>query len=320
MLKLKYLYHNPDLAKMLLENWYYDPSDPNLLKRFRISANAVYPFTKDDQRCFLRFAPVSEKADKNTAAELEFLEYLRSKGYLTPEPIASKKGEKVLIRDTPWGEYIACAFKAVPGKCLGDDGFTDETAFLYGKSLGSLHSLSAEYKPSGKKRWNHTDVFRWIDKTLETLPEEKKAKKEFHSLHENFSRLSVEAGNYGLIHYDFELDNVFYDDRSGTVSVIDFDDAVYHWYAMDIERSLNSLMTDLKEPPSEETEKRFLAGYKSSFPLPEGLKNLLPLFRKFADLYKYTRIKRSIFEKWPNETGWVVDLRRKLEEASKKML
>lgn len=44
-----------------------------------------------------------------------------------------------------------------------------------------------------------------------------------------------------MIHYDFEFDNVFYDDESTTCNIIDFDDAMYHWYAMDIELTLDSL-------------------------------------------------------------------------------
>jgi Ser/Thr protein kinase RdoA (MazF antagonist) len=252
-------------------------------------------------------------------AELEFLKYLRDKGYPAPEPTPSKEGEEILIRETPWGQYIACAFQSVPGNPLSEDDFTAETAFLYGKSLGTLHSLSARYKPAGEKRRNHTDVFSWISKTLKTLPDEKEAKEELGNLQANFSRFSVEAATYGLIHYDFELDNIFYDERTGTVSVIDFDDSLYHWYAMDIERSLHCLMTEIEKPPSKEIKNRFIAGYESSFPFPDNTWNILHLCRKFADIYSYTRIKRSIHEKWPNETGWVVDLRSKLEEASKKL-
>lgn len=42
MLKLKYLFDNENLAQMILENWEYDHDDPNLLKYYRISSNAVY--------------------------------------------------------------------------------------------------------------------------------------------------------------------------------------------------------------------------------------------------------------------------------------
>ncbi len=42
MLKLKYLFDNKDLAHMILNNWEYDYDNPDLLKHYRISSNAVY--------------------------------------------------------------------------------------------------------------------------------------------------------------------------------------------------------------------------------------------------------------------------------------
>ncbi len=41
------------------------------------------------------------------------------------------------------------------------------------------------------------------------------------------------------------MDNVFYDEQSDTFNPIDFDDAVYHWFIMDVEQSLNNLREDL---------------------------------------------------------------------------
>jgi len=65
MLKLKYLFDNEDLAKMILENWKYDPSSIEMFKYFRISSNAVYPFKSEEKVMLLRFAPCTEK-DKIT--------------------------------------------------------------------------------------------------------------------------------------------------------------------------------------------------------------------------------------------------------------
>jgi hypothetical protein len=41
MLKLKHLFDNRDLAKMILDNWQYDPSSTDMFEYFRISSNAV---------------------------------------------------------------------------------------------------------------------------------------------------------------------------------------------------------------------------------------------------------------------------------------
>lgn len=47
MLKLKNLFDNRDLTKMILENWEYDPSSLDMFDYYRISSNAVYPFKNE---------------------------------------------------------------------------------------------------------------------------------------------------------------------------------------------------------------------------------------------------------------------------------
>ena len=75
MLKLKYLFDNKDLAMMILGNWEYDPSSIDMLKYYRISSNAIYPFKNEGKVRFLRFAPCDEKDKNNIIAELEFITY-----------------------------------------------------------------------------------------------------------------------------------------------------------------------------------------------------------------------------------------------------
>ena len=64
MLKLKYLFENFDLARKCMEFYECDmDSVDEMLRYFRISSNAIYPFRlKPDGRiCFLRLSPAEEK-------------------------------------------------------------------------------------------------------------------------------------------------------------------------------------------------------------------------------------------------------------------
>jgi len=90
MMKIKHLYDNESLATMLVKNWFYDEESLDLFKYFRISSNAIYPFKSKGNLRFLRFAPKTEKNFSEIAAELEFIAYLKYKGYLVPETIPSK--------------------------------------------------------------------------------------------------------------------------------------------------------------------------------------------------------------------------------------
>ena len=79
MLKLRHLFDNRDLALMLLGNWEYDKNNTDILKFFRISANAIYPYIHNGKTFLLRFIPWDEKTENEMERELEFIQYLQKK-------------------------------------------------------------------------------------------------------------------------------------------------------------------------------------------------------------------------------------------------
>lgn len=315
MLKLKYLFDNRDLAKMILENWEYDPSSLYMFNFYRISSNAIYPFKTDGKTKLLRFLPIEEKDKNNLIGELEFIRYLNLKKYPALCTIASKNNEEFLEVSTPWGIYFAVVFDRVAGVQFGDIDYTYDICKKHGRSLGKLHKLSSEYKPIRKLRWSYEDVLLWIEKELSNFPDEILAIQEVKILKEYLPKLPKNDQNFGLIHYDFELDNIFYDQATDTLNIIDFDDAMYHWYAMDIEQALDSIMNDSSCENYSLMKDVFIEGYREEFNVTDDILSLLPIFRRFANLYGYVRILQSSAEVWNNEPEWLVHLRGKLAIA-----
>lgn len=315
MLKLKYLFNNVDLAEMILKNWNYDEASLELFEYFRISSNAIYPFEYEGKTRLLRFAPKEEKLKSNILAELDFIAYLRDNRYGVLESAASKHGEELVEARTPWGEYYASVFKRVSGVQISDTDFSDAILFSYGKALGRLHHLSSQYTPGKSKRWSHNDVLDWMQGVLMDFPEKSAALREVKLLRDYFASIPKSPNHYGLVHYDFEYDNVFYDDKSKSCNVIDFDDSMYHWYAMDIEQALNSLQDCIPPEISNQKKEYFMDGYSTEYGIPSDLEEILPACRRFADLYGYVRTLRSIAEKWDHEPEWLTDLREELEEG-----
>ncbi|GAB6989227.1 phosphotransferase enzyme family protein [Paenibacillus pini] len=315
MLSLKYLFTNEDLAKMVLNNWEFDPESIEMFKYYRISANAIYPFQIKGYTHLLRFAPTSEKSKENILAELDFISYLRKEGYGVLESVASRDQRELLELQTPWGEYYASVFKRVSGVQLNQTDFSDDIVFNYGKALGKLHQLSSVYIPSENMRWSYRDVLRWIQDVLIDFPEETAALKEAGLLQEYFAATPITERNFGLIHYDFEYDNVFYDKESSSCNVIDFDDAMYHWYAMDIEQALNSLKDCMEPNLLEDKKKCFMDGYLTEYDISEEDAAIVPACRRFANVYGYTRKLRSMAEKWDHEPEWLLQLRERLKES-----
>ncbi|MBE0685758.1 MAG: phosphotransferase [Anaerolineaceae bacterium] len=313
MLKFRYLFDNPDLARMLVKNWDYDEESEELFQYFRISANAIYPLRIQGETCYLRFSPVSEKSKENIRAELVFLDYLRGQGYPAMDAVRSKSGDSLVQKDTPWGEYYACVFKRVAGKQISQTAFNDEIMYAYGSALGELHALSRKYTNPGVKRWTHRDVFDWIEMTLAELGLDQLPMQELALLKREFDQLTINQENYGLIHFDFEPDNVFYDETSQRCSVIDFDDAMVHWFVMDIVQALEAIRDEMDLDDCSHQEAVFLKGYCSQFDVDEELLSMRSVFRRFADLYQFVRVARAIQEQWENEPVWMVELREKLK-------
>ncbi len=315
MMKLRHLFNNPALAEMLLKNWEFDETSLDLFQYFRISANAIYPFQKDGEVRFLRCCPISEKTRDNILAELEFVNYLRGRQYNALEPVPSRDGDGLVQKSTPWGEYYASVFKCVTGTQISETDFNDGIMFAYGAALGQLHELSSSYTAPKTKRWTHVDVFKWIEDTFKGLAIEASPMNELNLLREYFSNVPINQKNYGLIHYDFELDNVFYDETTNSCSVIDFDDAMYHWYVMDIVQALDSLKSEIAENVFSHKQAVFIEGYRSRFDLDNDLYATTLVIKRFANLYGYARVARALQEHWDNEPGWMTGLRIKLNKA-----
>lgn len=313
MLKLKYLFDNRDLVRMILEHWDYDPSSLDMLNFYRISSNAVYPFKYNGKTRLLRFSPCSEKNKDNVLSELEFIRYLKLNGYPALCTVPSKDNQELLEVNTPWGDYFAVVFDRVAGVQLEELHYTSDICRKHGKYLGKLHKLSSEYKPTIKLRWSHEDVLIWIENELSNFTGEDLAKKEVRLLKSFLSKLPKNDQTYGLIHYDFELDNVFYDEVTDRLNVIDFDDSMYHWYTMDIEQALDSIMCETSCKDHSLLMDNFIKGYREEFNISDEMLSYMPIFRRFANLYGYVRVLLSSSDVWNNEPEWLYNLRGKFK-------
>lgn len=305
MLKLSHLIENFPLAKEALSQYAHDEADlDEMLAHFRISANAVYPFSRLGQPCFLRMAPVTEKNERNLRGEIEFLRYLEENGYPAMRPIRAEDGSFLLRLETRWGEYFACAFTGVPGTPIEDLPPTPELARAYGGALGRLHVLSAQFHPAAPKE-THDDLLRWIRTQLAEYSAPEGVLRACDRLERELSALGRDAFQYGLVHYDFEPDNVFFDPDTGLCHAIDFDDGLYCWYAMDIEQALDCIDPALHGA--------FLSGYAAERPLPERLCAMRARMRRLADLRAYARLIRALADDVDPQPDWMPVLRARLQ-------
>lgn len=301
---------NDSPAKQLIQMWEHDAET---LKFWRASSNFVYMFARNGVRHFLRFIHEQDNTVDNIRAELDFMLYLKAKGYPTVAPIRSRNGNWIeTIRTIDDGCFYGVVFEHAQGIYLSLDRMTDRHIEEWGRSLASLHLLSESY-PSGtlsRKSW--IDALAFVCSVLQRHPREQGARQELEQLRRQLSELPAGAEHVGLIHYDFETDNIFYDAEQSRYCAIDFDDAMIHWYAMDIASAISDL-AERKEDDARRKIEHFLTGYRSIKPLEERYVQLLPLFQRFADLYTLARLLRSFEDIDINDSPeWAVTLKDKL--------
>ncbi len=307
MMKLKHLIENEALAQLLIESW--EVAKGEAPKFFRSSANAVYILTVNNAVYFLRITPLEENAPCNIAAELDYLDYLRKQGYPAVHSVPAKNGAPFITADTPFGTYSMVVFEKAAGKPMEQIPYEASVYNGYGQALGHLHRLSQRYEPQDPIRPNWQARLDFCGDVANRCGGDTLMLQEIQLLQDAFSTLPKTKENYGLVHYDFELDNVFYDEVTQVFMPIDFDDSMYHWYGLDVVQVIDCLRAELPQAEREAAVKSFLEGYETQMPFDS---DNLALFRRFVGLYGYARCLHAIFDTVPNEPKWMPGLRAHL--------
>ena len=116
--------------------------------------------------------------------------------------------------------------------------------------------------------------------------------------------------DYGLLHGDFELDNLIWDGEQ--FQALDFDDAAYGWYAVDFAAALQDvwLGDDVDSATRTAHVAWFVQGYAALRPLPDGMLQALPRLLTLIEASKVARMLQAYATTTDAETPeWVADMR-----------
>lgn len=292
------------LGEKILENWGYDEGSIFIL---RASANFVFEFYKEGKHYFLRFNDASERNYSSIEAELNIVKYLGNRSLNVAQPVASLKGNDIEVVETELGTFLAVVFEALEGKHYGLEETSNQQIYLWGKTLGNLHEnlkqLPEEY------RMNRPSWKELLLKTEAILPREEPAvHKEFGRLLGWADELRISKENFGMIHYDFELDNVVFDNN--TIRMLDFDDSSVHWFVADIVYALRDAGDfDLENP----VIKTFIEGYKSETNLDIEILHASSGFERLHHLISLAKLIRAVdIDESEDHPEWLTNLRVKL--------
>lgn len=320
MMKLRNLVDDRATAKTILDMWSFHDIDYEVMDEYRRSATAIYPFIDDGNVYILRFSPEDEKSKSFIESELDYINYLRSAGINVPKTVTSRQGntlETVVIDDV---KYYANVFERVRGQRVDRIALDHSHYFKLGQSLGKLHLASEKYRPSEGKRIrpDYKDKLKWAKNVLISQYQNgqschEKALEVIEILESKLDYLPKGQEHFGLIHYDYDLDNIFYDDEKENVWIIDFDDAIYHWYYLDLLNFHDSLKDDLPQKELEDAMRTFNEGYESVKSIDPSVKAYTELLKKYSECISYAAFVYSTSEMTKNPPQWMLDIKKKLD-------
>ena len=232
------------------------------------------------------------------------------RGLTVTPPIESIHGNYLETVVTDLGTFHAVVFSKLEGTQLEIENLDDRHFREWGAALGKLHSTLESYAPSAvsaRSTWrDHLDLVRAF------LPEESSAvRSECEQIASSLEALPVTHDSYGLIHFDFELDNLYWQDQ--TIGIGDFDECSYAWYIMDIAFALRDLFRD-RIDLNNRSFLAFVRGYRTQHELQNELVSQLPLCLRTARLLTYARLVRSLdLPPHAEDPDWLQALRLKLE-------
>ena len=295
---------NP-VAARILQRWEYDGAS---IRFFRSSANFVYTFRWEGQPYFLRFVANSERTRETIEAEVDILHWIANKGMFVASLVKSKHGNFVETVAMKEGTFHAVVFTALRGTQFEIEDLNETQFQEWGATLGKLHSVMEMYSSTTSSRSTWKEHLAKISESL--AKDEPIVRAELEQIELSLNKLPITDSNYGLIHFDFELDNLCWHDH--TIGMLDFDDCSYYWYVADIAFALR----DLFEESVDVENSNFLAfirGYREQYSLDDAFLSYVPLFIRFANLFAYTKLVRSVdISDNPTYPEWLRGLRLKL--------
>ena len=272
----------------------------------RSSANFV--FTVADEY-ILRFNHENERDLDYIEAELDYIDYLAAQGHPVAPPMPSRTGSRVERVENALGVFHAVLFSVMRGRHrpIVD---LDETDFArWGRVLGELHAASLDLDIERPSWAEHLADMRGL------IPmEESGAHSELDCVARELEGLDGGPDEFGLIHFDFEMDNLLWDDN-GRLGIIDFDDCAYYPFAADIALALRDLSDDAIAhiDLTDERLQTFVAGYRQVKSLSDEALRQLPLFMRLGNLMVFARQIWALGDgPEREEPQWTTELRHTL--------
>jgi Ser/Thr protein kinase RdoA (MazF antagonist) len=254
-----------------------------------------YAFSRDGDYILRIIPPNAELDAASMTAIFAWMAHLSAHGVSVPQPLGSTRGRLVEQRD----DYIITAAAKAKGVLAEEVPPAQWPPRLFeslGRTVGRMHALAKGYAPDqslGRPHWHEIGNCFNPSGPMDAVPAAVRERR--HQVVEQVRALSKDRNAYGLIHADLHFGNLFVDMESNTVTLFDFDDCCYGWFAMDVAMSLFDILVlyrgDEREAFAGGFLTTYLRGYAQESPIHPLTFRHLPDFLKMLEIGVYLDVQ-----------------------------
>ena len=235
----------------------------------RSSASHVFVLLADERPSrYLRFVPESARPLAAVSQTATLMQQLADAGVAVVRPVPSARGRLTELIPTSIGPMCATVVESAPGKQIDADDLTQDYAVAWGSALASLHKAGRDIAFPVVQRFDDLGRLIATGDAISAV---------VRSLLTRLQALPADDRHFGLVHGDFELDNIAWGD--GVPTSFDFDEAACSWFAADVAFALRDLQADANGGEArKDMIDAFLSGYRQVRPFDSDDEDSLELF------------------------------------------
>jgi len=249
-------------------------------------SNKIYKIQKNEKNFYLR---ISTRKLEDISAENDWISFLKDE-IKAPVLVKSNNGKSIESYQEDGKTYAICLYHELPGVYWdkNDSATWNETVFRnWGAAMGKMHRMTKDYRPpeGSVKRPLFEENLIPLG-FYETVPS---VRAKMERVQNEILSLPRDVDSYGLIHSDMAQQNLLMHDNE--ISVLDFDDCEYGFFALDIGIALyHAIWWGLPEDGSFKNEfaykiiKNFMSGYKTENSINDFWLKKIILFMKYRQI------------------------------------
>lgn len=251
------------------------------------ATNVIFETRSGNRKLIVRITSDDRRKRENLRAELQWIEYLRSRGLAVCAAVPSHDGEVLHEVSNEGSTFFASAFEFAPGRRVRRAELNRAHMNELGRILAQLHVSSIEYPPAQRMMWDYN-----LPGLLKLVPDDQQVLDGLEECAMRIRKLQRDQSCFGLVHNDLHMHNYHVDGER--IWLFDFDSSVYNWFASDIACTWYFSLswtagTDRKiwHKMSRPIFASLLEGYREVHSIDNAWAAQIPLFFRFRALSLY---------------------------------